>query len=370
MTSAGASLRSLRQTVAGWGLPGAVVPEGPIPVEAAEMAAIRGWAHDERLDGLLWAAVEGGAFDLDDTMTEAVRDDHLRGLRATLTVEAVAADVVTHLGAAGLASRLLKGIAAAHLDYPDPAWRSCFDTDVLVPRQHLMDAVDVLVAAGYRRAEPGLAPWWEQRFARAVVVEAPNGVEVDLHASIATGYFGTAFDHDALLAGPGAPVMLGGVAATGLPGVVRLLASCYSVVLGRGGHVRLWRDIAQQLLVSGCDWEAAVALAATGDGTVVLAEALRGMVAATGVGDDHPARQWAAGVCPSERAQRAMAHATAAEEQGFASDARSTLLGLGWGDRARFIAGLAFPPAASRRQRRRSVTGHLRRGVAAMRRPA
>ena len=179
------------------------------------------WAADHRLGGLLWAALDGGAITLVPADIERARNLQLGELRRTLRIEATAAQVVEALAEAGVSSRLLKGLAAGHLDYPDPAWRNSVDTDVLIGRGDLTRALETLAGLGISRTRPGLAPWWERRFARTVELSCPAGVEVDLHMALAVGWFGVRLDHDHLLALPADTFDLGGVPASALPGPAR-----------------------------------------------------------------------------------------------------------------------------------------------------
>ncbi len=353
-----------RTAVLGWALPGAAAR--PVTLTSGQADPLFTWASDHRLGGLLWAALDGGAITLATADIERARDLQLGELRRSLRIEATAAQVVEALAEAGVRSRLLKGLAAAHLDYPDPAWRNSVDADVLIGRRDLTRALETLAGLGITRSRPGLAPWWERRFARTVELSSPAGVEVDLHMALAVGWFGVRLDHDHLLALPADTFALGGVPAPTLPGPARLLATCYSIVLSRGDHDRLLRDLAQQLLVSGCDWSAALAIARSGDGEAVLHEALRLAGNAIPALAAHSAVRSGA-LTPSRSAAEALLFARRAERDGWAADARSTLRALGRIDRARFLAGLAVPPRASRRARGRTLPDQLRRGVGLMR---
>jgi hypothetical protein len=108
-------------------------------------------------------------------------------------------------------------------------------------------------------------------------------------------------------------------------------------VLSRGPALRLYGDLARQLLVVGADWQTAARWA--DDGDCVIAEALRRVGAVLDI--EHEALDWARTVVPSERAQRALDLAVTAEAAGWSADARSTMLALDAKDRARFVLGVA-----------------------------
>ena len=360
-------VEAARQLVLGWGL---LAPRtGSVVLDEQQTEAVLGWALRERIDGVLWTVVADGRLETTAEGAERVRDAHTTAQHLTLGCEAVAAEVAAILSNCGIQAWLLKGLAAGHLDYPHPELRSAVDADILVARADLVRATNALVGEGFTRAEPGLATWWEARFARAVVLRSRDGVEVDLHAALAAGYFGTKLDHGRLLALGGDPIDLGGVATQGLAGPARLLSSAYAAVLSRGTRARLHRDLLQQLLVTGCDWEEAARLAAAGDGEPVLALALTQAAGAVGYHGPHAALAWARTVVPSPRAERALQLASAGVESGWPADARSALLALRPADKARFLTGAAFPPAAHRRTRGRSVRQQLGRGLGWLRRP-
>lgn len=348
-----------------------------LPIEVRQQAvsgpagaALVQWARDEGLTGLAWAAVTDGVLELDDACCDALRAAHTTALRTTLTCEAVAAEVVGVCTTAGVDTWLLKGLSNGNLDYPDPAQRNSSDVDLMVRRADLAPITAVLEHHGFHRAEPGLSPWWEQRFGRAIVFQSPDGVEIDVHAAFAVGYFGARLTQRGPLAGVPARIDLGGTLAFGLTAPARLLFTSYSAVLGRGGQARLHRDIAQLLLVTCCDWRATVALAAEGDGEAVIARALHDTATTIGIDPSHPAMQWATTVRPSRQARRALDLADIGRTEGWSADARSSLLALGPVDRVRFLAGLAVPPAANRRMRERTLGQHVARAASLIRRRA
>ena len=362
-------------------------------IDETELRSLVNWAGHERLDGLLWSVLTSGdgltAGASDDThngngnghghghghgkgdngantdnadnanvdrLRQQASDSHVRGLRSSLAAEAAAVAAVDALDATGIDVTLFKGLANAHLDYTRPEHRTFFDADLLVARNDFGAAVDALVAAGFTRSTPPIRERWEQRFARATELRSPDGIEIDLHASLATGYFGERLDHDALRANADWIQLAGRRHRTFGP-AERLLISSYSIVLSRGPGVRLLRDLAQQLLVTGADWRRAAELA--GDGDVVVA---RGLIeAADRLGFDHEAVDWARTVAPTRTAARALAYADDAHHQGWSADARSTMLALGQTERIRFLAGVVLPSRANLRARGRTITDHLSR---------
>ena len=227
--------------------------------------------------------------------------------------------------------------------------------DLLVPRSDFARATDVLIEAGFTRAAPPLRTWWEQRFGQrrrtSLSARCGNGY---CTASLSTGYFGAILDHDQLRADT-FTVEIGGVECVAFAAPARLLISGYAIVLARGPGLRLYRDFAQQLLVTGADWQEAVRLA--GEGAAVLAEAFMRLNRVVGIRQGSHA--WAEGVEASPTARRALEYSERAVKEGWSADARSAMLGLGMVDRVRFLVGVALPSRSNLHARRRTIVGHL-----------
>ena len=229
----------LERAVLTVGLPVPAASDGhpPAVADPESFRLLMAWAVDERLTGLLCQAIDDGSIVLDtpsgSSLADEAREAHRTVVRHTLGAEATAIEVIELLSDHGIVAYPFKGVANAHLDYPDPALRTFLDADIHVERPQFGDAITALLAAGYTRTSVPLGERWERRFGRACELRAPNGVEVDLHASVATGYFGTILDDDALRARPDTIALAGRtLRAFSLP--ARALISCYSIVLSRG----------------------------------------------------------------------------------------------------------------------------------------
>ncbi|HEX2562764.1 MAG TPA: nucleotidyltransferase family protein [Acidimicrobiales bacterium] len=157
-----------------------------------------GW--DDHLDavlsqglaGLFAATAAAGMVDIDAHMAgrlqrqldaEAVRAVQLEGELLRL------APALDHLGAV-----VLKGAVLAHAAYPDPLLRPFTDIDLLVPGDQISHAIAVLATYGYQRARPEPAPGYDARVGKAVVLQHPGGVVVDLHRTLAAGSAGEGVD--------------------------------------------------------------------------------------------------------------------------------------------------------------------------------
>lgn len=319
------------------------------------------------VQGLLWTAITDGAVTGTELMIDQAREAALAALRTCLLSEETAVLALSALRRARVETRVLKGVAIAHLDHDNPAERVFGDADLLIKRRDYSVALRALSEAGFSRSRPPVRSWWEQRFAKAVVLYAPSGGELDLHLTITGGYFGEVIDHDRLWSTSSEPFGLGGVEARGLDGEGRLLHACCHAVLGGGSGLRVRRDVAQLVLISRTDWQTVVASAQRDGVDQVVAEAVRTTWADLDLNTGHEFAKWATGRAPDQIQRRAIASYQNEEAGGWGSEGRGTLAALGAADRVRFLAGLAFPSAASRRFRGRTWSQHLRSGANVLR---
>jgi|GEM_PF-683929 len=145
---------------------------------------------------------EAPAIDLDDPLVSSILVDHrvlalvpsssvkpaqvedLRVRKAELSagqlrLEAVAVESLKLLDAAGVESLVLKGLASAELDYPNPSLRQTGDVDLLIRPEALGAARDALAQRGYTEFETE-----ETVREKGLVMMSPKGLEVDLHTRL------------------------------------------------------------------------------------------------------------------------------------------------------------------------------------------
>jgi hypothetical protein len=359
-------LEVLRTCVA-HGLPDAESGESerdPLELTAEVMSL----ASRHKVQGLLWSAVADGTVAGSEELVDQARHATVEALRTCLVSEQTAVLALSALGRAGVEARVLKGVAIAHLDHDNPAERVFGDADVLIRRTDHHAALAALTDAGFRRSKPPVRTWWEQRFAKAVVLYAPSGGELDLHLAIAGGYFGEKIDHDRLWSTSSEPFDLADVEARGLDREGRLLHACCHAVLGGGSGLRVRRDVAQLVLVSGANWQTAIARAERDGAGQVLAEAVRTTWTDLRLDPSHGVARWASELAPNAAQKRAIASYNSKSGDGWGSEGRGTLPALGPTDRIKFLAGLAGPSRASLRDRGRTWTQHLKSGAEVLRR--
>lgn len=278
------------QSIAGWG----IGPHLP-PVERLEIAALGPALSTQKLIGVLQAMVETGACEVDDAA--ALEVAHLDAMAEALLLEDMLLQAADVLDEAGIAWRVLKGSALAHLVHPDPAQRCFGDIDLLIRGEEILEAVDALTRAGASRAQPALSETFDRRFSKSVTLHWRNRTELDIHRTLAPGPFGLRVDAEDLFAQPRTFTLAGRPLLTLNP-EMHLLHGAIHVALGdvvpRFGNVR---DIALLLNVPNLDADRVRDVARSWGCELPLALGLR---AAGDIGaDGHPLVTWARGFSAS-----------------------------------------------------------------------
>ncbi len=227
---------------------GLVAAAPTVPVEPLDEPAWRkllAAARSGRLTGLLAAAVDAGSWPATDEQAEQAFAAQAEAMATVVRLEQLLLDVVDRLETEGISVRALKGSAHAHLDYPDPSWRSFGDVDLLVRAADVERARDVLLAAGGGRRYPEPRPGFDRRFGKGMCIVTPTGDEVDVHRTLCLGPFGLTIDLDELFAGS-ERFGLGGRELTALDPPRRFLHACVHAAAGRAVPMpAALRDVAQ-----------------------------------------------------------------------------------------------------------------------------
>jgi len=345
--------------VAGHGLTGATRPFPTAPLDADAWAALLATARTHRVLGQLRASVDAGRLPTTPMQTQQARAAHRMVLLRVLSLEQQLVAVHTRLTDAGVESRVLKGSAYAHLDYPEPALRSFIDLDLLFRPAQFDRAVAVLTEAGFTRllAEP--RPGFDRRFDKGTTLRAP-GVELDLHRTFVLGPWGLRVDIDALW-DAGEEFTVGGRRLTALSAPNRFLHACYHAALGdwplRLGSLR---DVAQ---LSSTGEEALIDRATAWGVQAVVAAAVSDSARLLGVAPTGTLRSWAAAYVPSRREEHWLALHTK-ENKTFAAQAIATLPELsGFRDKAAYLRALVLPDDRYTEGRHSSALSRFRFGV-------
>lgn len=215
--------------MAGFGLPHA-------PAAPAEPLADGDWqelllaVRHERIEGLLGAAVDAGAWPVTAEQLVQVREAARGRARLDLSLEHGLLVAVRTLEDAGVACRVLKGQAWAHTVYPDPSWRGAGDIDLLVHSDDWYHAIEVLRISGAVRTWPELRPGFDRRFGKDATLIGPGGWQLDLHRTLVVGPFGLWIDEDDLFVRP-VLFSVGGVTMATLNHEASFLHACYNAAL-------------------------------------------------------------------------------------------------------------------------------------------
>lgn len=289
-------------------------------------------------------------------------------MRACVMLERVAVDELARLAGEGIDGRLLKGAATAHLDYPSPAGRGFGDVDLLVRGDEYDRAVGALRAAGAYRRSDEVRPGFDRRFGKGVCMIRRDGVQIDLHRSLATGPFGVSVETDELFASR-ETFPLGGVPVAALDRDLRFVHACYHAVLGDfPPRLTALRDVAQMTLGGRLDLDRVRAVATRWRGTIVIAAA----VATTWTTLRLPrtdAVEWAYTYVPS-RYERWALGAYVGSRRSYARQMVAAVPAVrGWSARAAYVGSMVFADGAYLARRdgayARRAARALRTGIAA-----
>jgi hypothetical protein len=245
------------------------------------------------LVGLLAAAYEDGAVLLTDDQADEVADFQLTAARIAVEIEATVLDILELIDPHDIPVRMLKGLATAHLDYPDPSWRVFHDADLLVRGSDIDRVVALLAAAGHKRELPERRPGFDRRFGKDVTVYGPNQVQLDLHRTFAVGVYGLRQRVGDLWL-DSTPFVLGGRTVHALVPEDRLLHACFAAVFGGNApRVALLRDLAQLLARADLDADLVMRRASAWKCVPVVAAAVDSAVDALGTLPASPVVTWA-----------------------------------------------------------------------------
>jgi hypothetical protein len=184
-------------------------------------------------------------------------------------------EFVGALQAMGVAAVVLKGPALAHTFYPNPSLRTYGDVDVLVRAEDWATACSALGELGFSRILPEPRPGFDQRFGKGAAFRDEEGIEIDLHRTLAMGAFGLWIEPAELFEGL-ADLRLGGTTFRRLDDTLSLLHVGVHASIGRPGPLLMpLRDVVQVAWAGEIDWDRLRALAARWRLSVPIGHALR-----------------------------------------------------------------------------------------------
>ncbi len=262
-------------TWCGVGLPGGPtldrLPEGPA------WQALWDDAVDDRAVALLAAIVTDANVLGTERQFAQLDSGHESAMRACVQLERSTLVVAERMTSAGIPFRILKGPAVAHLDYPDPSWRAFGDVDILVPSADYDRAVGTISELGGYRRSAEIRPGFDRRFGKGTCLTLVDGTQIDVHRTFAPGPFGFTIDAESVFTSDPDVVTLAGVRIPVLTRVQRLVHAWVHAALGDATpRVVTQRDIAQIMLTTDVDIDAALALAERWHLGAVAARAVSG----------------------------------------------------------------------------------------------
>ncbi len=142
----------------------------------AEMHRLGPWLHWHHKDN---AAIPGW-------IAETWREAYRQSAMAVLVWQAELGECVTHLRKAGFAPVALKGAYLAAHAYPEPALRPMRDLDLILPREEVLPAFELLSSLGYTLAEPPTMALEDSlRLDKHLpLMIAPRGTALELHSRL------------------------------------------------------------------------------------------------------------------------------------------------------------------------------------------
>lgn len=350
MTVSTAVTQRLLPAVAAYGLPSAVeIP--PRPLGDDEWKATIAAANGQHLGGLLARAVADGSFPATPSQQDAAAELAFRATRLELQLERTLLRVVDLLQEAGLETRVLKGSAVAHLDYPEPEMRSFSDVDLLLRSEDFDPAVAALSSSGYRRRYPQPRPGFDRRFGKGACLVSPSQRhEIDLHRTLVLGPFGFTIPLRHLWE-RSSSFVLAGRSMTALAPEDRFLHACHHAVLGQQPpRLVPMRDVAQMALSPSLDEDQLRARCREWRAEAVVAEAVRSAWDRLHIATSTSLSLWAASYRPTRRERSALrSYAGCGTYSAKALASARVVPGLR--GKAAYISALAFPQAQYVRNR-------------------
>lgn len=321
----------------------------PLQPSTEVWSALRARMFAGNVPGALAAAVEVGAVVIDEPTRHQFFEEMVVRLVNDLRAESECVTVTKLLAEAGIQSVVLKGLAVAHLDYPDPSQRSTTDVDLLVRAVDIERATELLTDAGFRRDLPERRRGFDRRFAKDVTLYGPRRVEIDLHRTLLRGPFGAAIDLDELWASQ-EPLLVEGLPdRQALDRPSRLLHAAYTVAVADARpSLANMCDVALLASDPQMDWDTVRGRTARWRADAIVTDAVAAAAAATGL---------QVGVPPmgrSERTSQRWRRLYASGGGSLVAATMGTACALGPGAAVRYLGDLVLPDRAYVRARRRA----------------
>jgi putative nucleotidyltransferase-like protein len=296
--------------------------------------------------------------ELDDLM-----ERHVEQLGLDLRLEHLLCDAATLLDESGIDYRALKGPVLAHTVYRDPALRSFGDIDILVSGTDFGAAITALEQLGFRRRFIEPRDGFDARFSKGSCLERGDGMEIDLHRTLAPGPFGVLLGYADLIARPPQHLQLGWCTIAAPDRELAFVHACFHATLGDfPARLVPLRDICE-LLRRGIDVAAVIELLTSANCATVLQRALTLVERELGVVADGELAAWAGGHVPSRFDRWALSTYERADRSYAAQAAVSVWAMPSMRERVAYASALVLPSREYVRAREVRYGARIRRSM-------
>jgi hypothetical protein len=363
-----ASIRSLAHAVAAHGLPGTTSELPDEPLRDDLWGPLLNTARGQRMSGHLAHAITRFDLAATDEQREEAGDSHLAEMSLALLLERMMLEIVELFDQLEIPYRVLKGSAAAHLDYADPALRSFGDIDLLVPSSHFDAATAALTEAGHHRRFPQPRAGFDRRFSKGTSFSDSDDTEIDLHRTFVMGPYGLTIDLDELWSSS-STFVLANKSLHALCMEHRFMNACYHAVLGNSPpRLVPLRDVAQLLLRSDIDVDEVRRLTERWRAEAVVAEAVRCSWETLAIADANALSFWAHHYEPEPWERRALT-VYQRPDTGYAARSFASIGVIqGMSNKLAYLRALTFPERPYLEGRHKSFPERWRRGLRDLRR--
>lgn len=361
MSEADLSARAAVRAVAAWPFEGrSAYPIGTRDPQLEHDLLAR--VSEQRLTGLAIAAHHAGDLQLSSDSVDELFARHEGQLATDLRLERVLVETAAMFDRAGIAYRALKGPLLAHTDYEDPALRSFGDVDVLVRADDFGAAILTLELSAFERGFMEPRHGFDARFSKGACLLRADGIEVDLHRTLAPGAFGVMLARVGLLEHPPRRFWLGAHEIDGLDRELAFVHACFHAALGNHPpRLSPLRDIVQ-ILRAGVASDAVIELATATHCESVFQRAIGLVAVVLGLELRGAIPDWANAYRPT-RFDRWALQSYADADRSYAGQVATSLWALpSLGDRLAYVAALVFPTRDYVRARERGYARRLARG--------
>lgn len=245
---------------------------GPMP-EATEWSVDDWLIGRHRLQGLLVHAVASQHLSSTVEQRREVARLEVDLTRNRMWHDLRLIEITGLLGAAGIDQRVLKGPAFGTLDYPDRIMRPTGDIDLLVQGDDLAGAVETLVSHGGSVVDLEPVEGYARVIGKSTTVTMPDGLEVDLHRTLARGPFGVRMRPEDLWR-RSREFTIGGMTMRTIGLEESLLHASYHLMVLSDRRALSVRDVAQFLADPALDATTVTEMAASWNAQIVLASAV------------------------------------------------------------------------------------------------